>query len=100
VPQKVIGDKAYDSDPLDKRLADERGVEMIAPHKDNRRQESTQDGRPYGDTESVGKLNASLPGFKTFVDLLFVMNIILRTSWLRFSSAVSSLSFGGFWDEF
>jgi hypothetical protein len=45
VPQKVIGDKIYDSDPLDKRLAEERGVEMIAPHKDNRRRAFTQDGR-------------------------------------------------------
>ncbi len=30
LPEKLIGDRAYDSDPLDERLA-ERGVEMIAP---------------------------------------------------------------------
>ena len=30
LPEKFIGDRAYDSDPLDERLA-ERGVEMIAP---------------------------------------------------------------------
>jgi len=46
VPAKVIGDRAYDSDKLDERLAQERGVEMIAPHKDNRRKSVTQDGRP------------------------------------------------------
>jgi transposase len=46
VPEKVIGDRAYDSDKLDKRLAQERGVEMIAPHKSNRRKAVTQDGRP------------------------------------------------------
>jgi len=45
VPEKITGDLAYDSDPLDRRLAEERGVEMIAPHKCNRRQPSTQDGR-------------------------------------------------------
>jgi transposase len=45
VPDKIIGDKAYDSDKLDNRLAKERGVEMIAPHKDNRRKTATQDGR-------------------------------------------------------
>jgi len=28
VPEKVIGDRAYDSDKLDERLAEERGVEM------------------------------------------------------------------------
>jgi transposase len=44
LPQRLIGDKAYDSDPLDERLA-ERGVEMIAPHKSNRRKKKTQDGR-------------------------------------------------------
>ncbi len=45
-PERVIGDKAYDSDQLDEELADE-GVELIAPHRSNRRPENkTQDGRP------------------------------------------------------
>ncbi|MGA9783001.1 MAG: IS5 family transposase [Terracidiphilus sp.] len=43
LPKRVIGDKGYDSDPLDGRMRD-RGIEMIAP---NRRQRGkTQDGRP------------------------------------------------------
>jgi len=45
VPEKLIGDRAYDSDKLDKRLAKERGVELIAPHKNNRVKSATQDGR-------------------------------------------------------
>jgi transposase len=45
IPEKIIGDRAYDSDKLDKRLAKERGVEMIAPHKNNRVKSTTQDGR-------------------------------------------------------
>jgi transposase len=45
-PPRVIGDKAYDSDTLDAQLA-QRGIEMIAPHRNNRRPESvTQDRRP------------------------------------------------------
>ena len=44
-PQRSIGDRAYDSDPLDQRLALE-GVELIAPHKRNRQRPPTQDGRP------------------------------------------------------
>ena len=45
-PQRVIGDKAYDSDALDEELA-EQGIELIAPHRSNRRPENvTQDGRP------------------------------------------------------
>ena len=42
-PARVIGDKAYDSDPLDAALA-AKGIEMIAPNRCNRTQ--TQDGRP------------------------------------------------------
>jgi len=44
-PDRIIGDKAYDSDGLDERLMNERGIEMIAPHRENRRKQCTQDGR-------------------------------------------------------
>lgn len=44
-PQRLIGDKAYDSDPLDERLQRERNVELIAPHRDNRRRPPSQYGR-------------------------------------------------------
>jgi transposase len=43
-PEKLIGDKAYDSDPLDAELKAE-GVEMIAPHRAGRKKRKTQDGR-------------------------------------------------------
>jgi len=45
VPPKLIGDKAYDSDGLDARLLAERNIELIAPHRSNRKI-PTQDGRP------------------------------------------------------
>lgn len=44
LPEKLIGDKAYDSDPLDEKLK-QKGVELIAPHRQNRKKEKTQDGR-------------------------------------------------------
>ena len=44
VPEKLIGDRAYDSDPLDERLK-VKGIELIAPHKTNRKKKATQDGR-------------------------------------------------------
>jgi len=44
LPQRLIGDRAYDSDPLDEQLAG-LGVEMIAPHRNNRKSKATQDGR-------------------------------------------------------
>jgi len=40
----LIGDKAYDSDKLDATL-EEQGIEMIAPHRGNRKKPPTQDGR-------------------------------------------------------
>ncbi len=43
-PERLIGDRAYDSDPLDETLAG-RGIEMIAPHRRNRKKPKTQDGR-------------------------------------------------------
>jgi hypothetical protein len=39
-PQRLVGDKAYDSDPLDEALK-EQGIEMIAPHRSNRKQGKT-----------------------------------------------------------
>ena len=44
-PPRLIGDKAYDSDPLDERLRQQYGVELIAPHNLRRSRPATQDGR-------------------------------------------------------
>jgi transposase len=43
-PERVITDRAYDSDPLRTRLR-RRGIELICPHKKNRVRAATQDGR-------------------------------------------------------
>lgn len=43
-PKRLIYDKAADSDRLRKRLA-KRGIELICPHRKNRRRPKTQDGR-------------------------------------------------------
>ena len=44
-PPRLIGDRAYDSDPLDAQLRDAFGIDLIAPHRDNRVRPATQDGR-------------------------------------------------------
>ena len=41
-PDMIIGDKAYDSDKLDQSFAEKRGIELIAPHKRNRKKPPTQ----------------------------------------------------------
>lgn len=65
-PEKLIGDKAYDSDPLDAVLA-QKGVELIAPHKSNRIAPRTQDGRKlrrYKRRWRVERLFAWLQNFR------------------------------------
>lgn len=69
LPDRLIGDKAYDSDALDARLATERGIELIAPHRRNRRR-VTQDGRPlrrYRRRWKVERLHAWLQNFRRLV---------------------------------
>jgi transposase len=65
-PERLIGDKAYDSDPLDAELA-ERGIELIAPHRSNRKKLATQDGRKlrrYKRRWKVERLWAWLQNFR------------------------------------
>jgi transposase len=68
VPQKLIGDKAYDSDGLDAELAQDFGIELIAPNRSNRRK--TQDGRPlrrYKRRWKIERLFAWLMRFRRIV---------------------------------
>lgn len=69
VPERLIGDKAYDSDALDRELMQNFGTEMIAPNKVNRRV-PTQDGRPlrrYVRRWKVERLFAWLFNFRRLV---------------------------------
>ena len=43
-PRRLIGDKGYDSDPLRKRLKGFK-IDLIVPHRSNRKKAKTQDGR-------------------------------------------------------
>jgi transposase len=65
-PECLIGDKAYDSDPLDKELREQK-VELITPHKSNRKKALTQDGRKlrrYKRRWKVERLFAWLQNFR------------------------------------
>jgi transposase len=68
-PVRVIADKAYDSDPLRKRLW-QRGIELIVPHRCNRKKSATQDGRAlrrYRRRWIVERTNAWLGNFRRLV---------------------------------
>jgi transposase len=66
LPERLIGDRAYDSDALDAELA-AQGIELIAPHRRNRTKPKTQDGRPlrrYKRRWKVERLNAWLQNYR------------------------------------
>jgi len=68
VPERLIGDKAYDSDRLDQALLENYGTEMIAPNRAKRTQ--TQDGRPlrrYVRRWKIERLFAWLFNFRRLV---------------------------------
>lgn len=68
-PERVIADRAYDSDPLRERLA-HRGIELIVPFRSNRRWPASQDGRPlrrYRKRWKVERTFAWLNGFRRLV---------------------------------
>jgi transposase len=68
-PDRMIGDKAYDSDGLDRRLWEERGIELISPNRSNRKQR-TQDGRAlrrYVRRWKIERLFAWLQNFRRLV---------------------------------
>jgi transposase len=70
LPGCMIGDRAYDSDPLDARLQQQHGVELIAPHKSNRSRPQTQDGRKlrrYCRRWKIERLFAWLHNFRRLV---------------------------------
>jgi transposase len=69
LPERLIGDKAYDSDALDEQLAEEYGIEMISPNRSNRKQK-TQDGRPlrrYRRRWKVERLFAWMQNYRRLV---------------------------------
>ena len=66
---RLIGDKAYDSNGLDERLLEERGIELIAPNLSTRKRR-TQDGRPlrrYRRRWKVERLFAWLHNYRRLV---------------------------------
>ena len=61
-PERLVGDRAYDSEPLAVALA-KRGIEMIVPRRRNRKKKKTQYGRKlrrYGRHWKVERLLAWL----------------------------------------
>ena len=70
IPQRLIGDRAYDSDPLDARIRERFGVKLFAPHNSTRSRKATQDGRAlrrYRRRWKIERLFAWLHNFRRVV---------------------------------
>jgi len=68
-PVRLVADRAYDSDPLDAKLA-AQGIDLISPHRRNRVRPKTQDGRKlrrYHKRWKVERLNAWLQNYRKLV---------------------------------
>ena len=89
-PERLIGDRAYDdSDPLDAAL-EERGIEMIAPHRRNRKKPRTQDGRKSGATRGAGRSSGCSRGWGTSGGWWFATSGERRTISASCASGASS----------
>ncbi len=65
-PDRIIGDKAYDSDALDDQMACV-GSDMIAPHRANRKRENVkQDGRQLRRYKRRWTVERTISGFQNF----------------------------------
>lgn len=68
LPERLIGDNAYDSDALDADLATQ-GVAVLAPHRRNRKHK-TQDGRPLRRQKRRDKVERFFAWLQAFRRLL------------------------------
>jgi transposase len=69
-PERLIGDRAYDSDPLDAQIRERFGVRLVAPHHPTRSRKATQDGRMlrrYRRRWKIERLFAWLHNFRRVV---------------------------------
>ena len=93
----MIADRAYDSDPLRRRLK-KRGIELIAPYRKNNRERRYEDGRKlrrYKRRWIVERTNAWLGQFRR---LLVRHEHLLSTSMPSSTSPASGLLSGGIFE--
>jgi Transposase DDE domain len=88
-PERLVGERAYDSDPLDEALQ-EQGIEMIAPHRKKQEKEKEQDGRKLRRYKRRWKIERLfLGGSPTSGGWWSGMSTKQRTSWVWCSLGAS-----------
>ena len=92
LPERLIGDKAYDSDALDEQMERIRHRDDLAQPAN--RKNKTQDGRHCAATAAAGKSNGSSPGCRTTAGWSRDGNTTSKTSSASSNSPASSCSSG------
>jgi hypothetical protein len=99
-PQRLIGDRAYDCDALDQRLAAEHAVELVSPHRQGRKRPATQDRRVLRRyNRRDGRSNASSPGWATAAGFSSATSDIWSTSMVSSCWPALSSLLTLFWDR-
>ena len=75
-PKRIIADRAYDSNPLRDRLQ-ERGIELLVPHRRNRQHWWRQDGRKLRRYRRRWKIERTFAWLQNFRRLLVHQDRIL-----------------------
>ncbi|WP_144994322.1 transposase [Polystyrenella longa] len=65
-PERLLYDKIADSDPLRHRLFRWRGIELVTPHKKNRKKKPTQDGRSFRRYRKRWRVERTISWLKNF----------------------------------
>jgi len=92
-PLRLIGDRAYDSDPLRYRLA-KRGIVLIVPHRRNRTRTPPQDGRVlrrYKKRWKIERTNAWLQNFRR-IQVRYDRILTVFQGFLHFACLLIALS--------
>jgi hypothetical protein len=79
-PERLMGDRAYDGDPLDVHIRDRFGVQLVAPHNSRRSQAPTQDRRVLRLYRRRRKIRHLFAWLHDFRPVSFAGNTIQRIS--------------------
>jgi transposase len=91
--KRLIVDRGYDSDPLRQRLQD-RGIDMICPHRRNRKKPKTQDGRKLRRYRRRWKVERTLAWLGNYRRLLvrWERNLVVYRGFFHLACALITLN--------
>ena len=93
LPEHLLYDRAADSDPLRERLRDERGIELVCPHRRGRKKKPTQDGRACRRYHRRYKVERTHSWFHNFRRLIvrYETTLTRYLGWIHLACALITL---------